>query len=95
MQIFALGIELEHLISQGYISYWGNTDSVSALDKVCKCPGDEHSEGFGTGGVRAGEKEEEGERGMEDSKWEICGVNHENMRKFVTSAQQGRECTSV
>lgn len=45
--------------------------------------------------MRAGGREEEGERGREDSKWEIHGVSHENMRKFVTSAQQGRECTSV
>ena len=85
-----LGTELEHLKSQEYISRWGNTDSVSALDKVCKCPGDGHSEGFGAGGVRGGEREEEGERGREDSKWEIHGMSHGNMRKLDNCAAAKR-----
>lgn len=67
---------------------------MNALDKVCKCPKDGHSEGFGVGGVRVGERKE-GERGREDSKWEIHRVSHGNMRKSVTSVQQRRKCTSV
>lgn len=45
--------------------------------------------------MRAGERKEEGERGREDSKWGIHRVSHGNMRKFMTSVQQRRECTSV